>query len=259
MFRSSWPTPPRIKKLWKRSGGALAPAVLTFSRSLLGCGNLSSHTPYHESANGSAPESLRVAEERHLTCRRDPKSTSECSYMQKYPRNVKQNFGGALGNVLELFARLSKTHGLYFFTSIRSLRSRSCRAHCERAMTNPQEHDLIDDWNQVDPQRCCTKRPVKLNDESLRDELQSLRHVGRRRGLRNPHLLQAQRLALVCKAVENLPSISATTAGPHAANQRLQAGKSRCRPAIPYHQSESCAAPVAGGFPLKWRLPDPPR
>ena len=40
-------------------------------------------------------------------------------------------------------------------------------------MNNPQEHELIYDWNQVDPQRCYTKRPVELNDESLRDGLQS--------------------------------------------------------------------------------------
>jgi 2-isopropylmalate synthase len=40
-------------------------------------------------------------------------------------------------------------------------------------MKTLQEHELIYDWNAVDPQHCYPKRPVELNDESLRDGLQS--------------------------------------------------------------------------------------
>jgi len=40
-------------------------------------------------------------------------------------------------------------------------------------MFNPQAHELIYDWNQADPQHRYPERPVELNDESLRDGLQS--------------------------------------------------------------------------------------
>lgn len=43
----------------------------------------------------------------------------------------------------------------------------------ECIMPHPQASELIYDWNQVDPQHCYAKRPVELNDESLRDGLQS--------------------------------------------------------------------------------------
>jgi 2-isopropylmalate synthase len=40
-------------------------------------------------------------------------------------------------------------------------------------MQNSKAHELIYDWNQVDAQHCYPKKPVELNDESLRDGLQS--------------------------------------------------------------------------------------
>jgi len=40
-------------------------------------------------------------------------------------------------------------------------------------MQNSKAAELIYDWNQVDVQHCYPKRPVELNDESLRDGLQS--------------------------------------------------------------------------------------
>jgi len=40
-------------------------------------------------------------------------------------------------------------------------------------MPHPQKQELIYDWNVIDPEHCYPKRGVELNDESLRDGLQS--------------------------------------------------------------------------------------